>query len=90
MAYSESALPSATSALPNVREGREVNGSVCVDHIVPHKGDPVLFNDVRNWQPLCKAHHDRTKQRIDVHGFSTEVDPSTGLYRDPKHPSNAR
>ena len=70
-------------------EGKLTVASV-VDHIVPHKGDPVLFNDVRNWQPLCKAHHDRTKQRIDTHGYSTEVDPATGLYRDPKHPSNAR
>ena len=71
------------------QEGK-ITVATIVDHVIPHKGDSVLFNDVRNWQPLCKAHHDRTKQRIDVHGFSTEVDPSTGLYRDPKHPSNAR
>jgi 5-methylcytosine-specific restriction enzyme A len=26
----------------------------CTDHIVPHKGDPVLFWDWRtNWQTLC-------------------------------------
>lgn len=30
-----------------------------VDHIIPHKGDPVLFWDQSNWQALCKMHHDR-------------------------------
>jgi 5-methylcytosine-specific restriction protein A len=30
-----------------------------VDHIVPHKGDMALFWDSDNWQPLCKACHDR-------------------------------
>ena len=68
-------------------EGK-ITVATIVDHVIPHKGDSVLFNDMRNWQPLCKAHHDRAKQRVDVHGFSTEVDASTGLYRDPKHPSN--
>ena len=57
------------------KEGKLTVATI-VDHIRPHRGDPVLFNDVRNWQPLCKAHHDRTKQRIDVHGYSTEVDPA--------------
>lgn len=26
-----------------------------VDHIVPHKGDPKLFWDRKNWQTLCQA-----------------------------------
>jgi 5-methylcytosine-specific restriction protein A len=30
-----------------------------VDHIVPHKGDELLFWDPSNWQSLCKHHHDR-------------------------------
>ncbi|WP_079908259.1 HNH endonuclease signature motif containing protein [Paenibacillus sp. 32352] len=30
-----------------------------VDHIEPHKGDYLLFWDRKNWQPLCKMHHDR-------------------------------
>ena len=30
-----------------------------VDHIVPHRGDPALFWDPANWQPLCKACHSR-------------------------------
>lgn len=30
-----------------------------VDHIIPHKGDMVLFWDPNNWQALCKECHDR-------------------------------
>ena len=30
-----------------------------VDHIIPHRGDDGLFWDKSNWQPLCKACHDR-------------------------------
>ncbi len=29
-----------------------------VDHIVPHRGDKVLFWDHDNWQALCKPCHD--------------------------------
>lgn len=36
-----------------------------VDHVKPHKGDPVLFWDPGNLQSLCKAHHDGTKQRME-------------------------
>ncbi|MGQ4661332.1 HNH endonuclease [Lysobacter sp. F6437] len=36
-----------------------------VDHVIPHKGDQALFWDTSNWQPLCKTHHDRDKQRAD-------------------------
>lgn len=39
-------------------EGRVVAATV-VDHIVPHKGDQRLFWDRRNWQSLCKYHHDQ-------------------------------
>lgn len=28
-----------------------------VDHIIPHKGNPKLFWDETNWQPLCHRHH---------------------------------
>ena len=69
------------------RQGRPTAATV-VDHIVRHKGNVTLFWDETNWQPLCKPHHDRTKQRVEIHGYSNEVDPSTGLYRDPRHPSN--
>lgn len=30
-----------------------------VDHIIPHKGDMVLFWDQSNWQSLCKTHHNK-------------------------------
>jgi len=34
-----------------------------VDHIKAHRGDPILFWDRTNWQPLCPDHHDIVKQR---------------------------
>ena len=40
------------------KQGRLVKATV-VDHIKPHRGDPVLFWDEANWQPLCKACHDK-------------------------------
>ena len=40
-----------------MREGILTEATV-VDHIIPHKGDKVLFWDRTNWQPLCKRHHD--------------------------------
>lgn len=30
-----------------------------IDHVIPHRGDPMLFWDTRNWQALCKQHHDK-------------------------------
>ena len=41
-----------------LREKRIVPATV-VDHIIPHRGDDKLFWDQANWQPLCKACHDR-------------------------------
>lgn len=37
--------------------------SAVVDHITPHRGDPVLFWDPANLQSLSKAYHDSVKQR---------------------------
>lgn len=28
-----------------------------VDHVIPHRGNQVLFWDESNWQALCKPHH---------------------------------
>ena len=39
-------------------EGRYVTATV-VDHIVPHRGNPLLMWDVSNYQALCKPCHDR-------------------------------
>jgi 5-methylcytosine-specific restriction protein A len=36
-----------------------------LDHIVPHKGDMVLFWTRSNWQGLCKPHHDSKTARED-------------------------
>jgi len=44
------------------REGR-VSAGCIVDHIIPHRGDMVLFWDRSNWQSLCKPCHDIVKKR---------------------------
>ena len=41
-----------------LKEGHAVTATV-VDHIRPHRGDPVLFWDEKNWQSLCKPRHDK-------------------------------
>ena len=41
-----------------MRNGRYVKATV-VDHVRPHRGDPLLFWDRGNWQALCKPCHDR-------------------------------
>ncbi len=40
-----------------LKEGRATPATV-VDHITPHRGDPILFWDRGNWQALCKSCHD--------------------------------
>lgn len=40
------------------RDGR-LTPSTDVDHIVPHRGDVTLFNDVNNLQALCRSCHSR-------------------------------
>lgn len=44
------------------KDGRTEPATV-VNHIVPHKGDQVLFWDVSNWQATCRVHHDSTIAR---------------------------
>jgi 5-methylcytosine-specific restriction protein A len=34
-----------------------------VDHVVPHRGDPVLFWDEGNWAAMCKPCHDAKTAR---------------------------
>jgi len=34
-----------------------------VDHIIPHRGDPVLFWDRTNWQSLCDVHSNAKSAR---------------------------
>lgn len=45
-------------------EGNIVAATV-VDHITPHKRDAKLFWSTSNHQPLCSAHHQSTKQRME-------------------------
>lgn len=49
-------------------EGGRVTAATVVDHKVPHRGDEVLMWDQKNWQPLCKPHHDSDKQRLEKSG----------------------
>ena len=39
-------------------EGKIVPATV-VDHIIPHRGNKVLFWDQMNWESLCKECHDK-------------------------------
>jgi len=58
-----------------------------VDHIKPHRNDPVLFWSRTNWQPLCTDHHNVTKQLQEIHGIHAGCDAS-GVPTDPNHPWN--
>jgi 5-methylcytosine-specific restriction protein A len=44
------------------KQGKLTAASV-VDHIVPHRGDQVLFWEWENWQSLCAACHNRKTAR---------------------------
>ncbi len=46
------------------QEGR-TEPAVVADHIEPHKGDKKLFWDRKNWQGLCKQHHDHKTAKQD-------------------------
>ncbi|MFH0904923.1 MAG: HNH endonuclease signature motif containing protein [Methanobacteriota archaeon] len=54
-------------AHPLCEECKKVNRitkAECVDHIIPHQGDAVLFWDsVRNWQALCNRCHSSKTMR---------------------------
>jgi 5-methylcytosine-specific restriction endonuclease McrA len=66
------------------KQGARIAASV-VDHIIPHKGDQLLFWNKGNWQSLCAPHHNSTKQAIETRGYSSEIG-SDGLPVDPRHP----
>jgi 5-methylcytosine-specific restriction protein A len=40
-----------------------VVGATVVDHVVPHRGDPVLFWEESNWQSQCQPCHDAKTAR---------------------------
>jgi 5-methylcytosine-specific restriction protein A len=37
---------------------KRIEPATVIDHIIPHKGNMVLFWDHNNHQSLCKRHHD--------------------------------
>ena len=47
-----------------MQQGRYVPATV-VDHIIPHRNNPVLMWDENNWQALCKRCHDRKTRKED-------------------------
>jgi 5-methylcytosine-specific restriction protein A len=44
------------------REGK-VTAATVVDHVIPHRGDMVLFWQETNWESLCATHHNRKTRR---------------------------
>lgn len=62
-----------------------VTPATVVDHIIPHRGDEVLFWDADNLQSLCKPCHDGAKQAQEKNGFLRGSDLE-GLPLDAKHP----
>jgi 5-methylcytosine-specific restriction protein A len=40
-----------------------VEPATVVDHIKPHRMDPILMWDRANWQSLCTTHHNRKTAR---------------------------
>lgn len=60
----------------------KVESTAVVDHIKPHKGDPVLFWDWRNLQGLCAPCHDSGKQTEERKGHAIGCDES-GIPLDP-------
>ena len=51
-----------------------VVAATVVDHIIPHKGDPVLFKDPNNRQATCK-HCNDVKAAMYEGGFGNKMKP---------------
>ena len=68
------------------RQGRDTPASV-VDHVIEHKGDPVLFWDTKNRQSLCPSCHSGIKRMQEHHGYSQAADVD-GQPMDASHPWN--
>lgn len=43
-----------------------IEATTITDHVVPHRGDMVLFWDQAMWQPACDWHHSVVKQRLEA------------------------
>ena len=53
-------------------EGGVTTPATVVDHVVPHRGDMVLFWEKLNWQSLCKQHHDKKTAKEVGFGCGTQ------------------
>lgn len=69
------------------KRGGRVTAARVVDHVVPHKGDQLLFFDQGNWQALCFSCHNSRKQRIERSGYDSTPN-ADGSFSDPNHPFN--
>lgn len=65
------------------RDGRSTLATIA-DHVEPHHGDWLSFR-IGKLQSLCKPCHDRTKRRLEMHGFTNAVG-ADGLPIDHDHP----
>ena len=55
-----------------------------VDHVIPHKGNALLFWDTSNWQALCDTCHNSSKQHTERTGHTRGCD-ANGTPLDPTH-----
>jgi 5-methylcytosine-specific restriction protein A len=68
------------------KAGRRTPATIA-DHIVPHRGDTMLFFDPSNLQSLCDIHHRSEKQRIEAGGNARAPVGLDGWPLDPLRPS---
>ena len=47
-----------------------------IDHIIPHKGDKLLFWNKNNWQPACNWHHTAIKPELERRWFDKLITAS--------------
>lgn len=64
--------------------------AVVTDHVIPHKGDRVLFWKKSNWQGCCKWHHDAVKQRLESLYAAGKIDAASLVLTSPYALSLAR
>lgn len=69
------------------RENHRITPATVVNHRKPHKGDTALFFDWRNWEAVCKPHHDSAIQSEERMGYSKAIG-ADGWPTDGRHPAN--